>query len=95
MKKVDAGQISVSEVKKNEVLNDLIFNDKFVEYTLNSNRRTGRYFIKDLYLTEKGKVELTLALELQRATDKSNLKIMLLITGILIGLFIGKLALNF
>ncbi len=90
LKRVDEGQVSATDVQRNEILNNLIFKRKFVEYTLNSNRRTGRYMIKNLYLTEKGKIELALALQKRLAKDKSNTKVMLLVAGLLIGVFIGK-----
>lgn len=91
LEKVEQNNIQPDAAYSDDLLSDLVFKEKYVHYTLSSNAMNGRYQIKQLYLTEKGKVELALALETQHQIDDSNRKIILFIGGLFLGLVLGKL----
>lgn len=91
LKKIEQNKIEPYEAYSNNLLSELIFKEKYVRYTLYSNAMTGRYQIKKLQLTDKGQVELGLALEKQQQIDDSNLKIILFIGGLCLGVLMSKL----
>lgn len=91
LEKIEQNKIEPYEAYSNNLLTELIFKEKYVRYTLYSNVMTGRYQIKRLHLTNKGRTELGLALENQQQIDDSNLKIILFIGGLCIGVLAGKL----
>lgn len=91
LRKIEMEKIDPSEAYSNNLLSDMIFQKNYISYSLYSDLLTGRYQIKKLYLTQKGKVELALALEQQKEIDNSNAKIIVLLVGLIIGIITGNL----
>ncbi|HJE96509.1 MAG TPA: hypothetical protein K8V00_02715 [Ligilactobacillus acidipiscis] len=92
LKKISTGQIDPAEIEENQLLKQLVFKQKMINYTLNFSQRTGNYYVSQLQLTEKGKDELTSLLRSKRQGKKNKVKIPLFFA---VGTFAGVLMSSF
>lgn len=92
LKKISTGQIDPGEIEENQLLKQIVFKQKLINYTLDFNQRTGRYYVSQLDLTESGKDELTTLLRNKRTGKKNKVLVMSLFV---MGMFMGILIANF